>query len=313
MRAWLQVNKVSRSYGSVKALDHISFTAEQGSVTALLGRNGAGKSTLMNILTGYLSMSGGEVILGGKNITEDPVAARRQIGYLPETPPLYADMTVEEYLRYCARLKRLPSSGIRKEVWRVLEVTGLSDHAGRLTGHLSKGYRQRTGLAQALIGDPPLLILDEPGSGLDPMQMIGMRELIRTAGKEKTVLLSSHILGEVTGICSRALVLNQGRLCFDGPMGHLIGNRNVLLVSIRSSFDPAPLLSGLEGVVRLERKGGDNTRYDYRLFCAPDADVRENVFRMCAARDAVLLEMVQEMGTLEDAFVKLTGNGEETR
>ncbi len=313
MNAWLQVNGVSRSYGSVKALDHISFTAEQGSVTALLGRNGAGKSTLMNILTGYLSMSGGEVILDGKNIAEDPVAARRQIGYLPETPPLYADMTVEEYLRYCARLKRLPAAGIRKEVRRVLELTGLSDHAGRLAGHLSKGYRQRTGLAQALIGDPPLLILDEPGSGLDPLQMIGMRDLLRAAGKEKTVLLSSHILGEVTGICERALVLNQGKLCFDGPMTYLIGNRNMLLVSIRSCFDPAPLLSGLQGVVQAECTGNADSRYDYRVFCEQDADVREAVFRMCAAQEMVLLEMVPERGTLEDAFVKLTGNGEERR
>lgn len=310
MSAWLQVNGVGRSYGSVKALDHISFTAEQGSVTALLGRNGAGKSTLMNILTGYLSMSEGEVILGGKNIAEDPVAARRQIGYLPETPPLYADMTVEEYLRYCARLKRVPSSGIRNEVRRVLEVTGLSDHAGRLTGHLSKGYRQRTGLAQALIGDPPLLILDEPGSGLDPLQMIGMRDLLRLAGKEKTVLLSSHILGEVTGICDRALVLNQGRLCFDGPMTQLLRGRNVLLISIRSRFDPLPMLSALAGVTRAECTGEEEDRHDYRLFCEQDADVREQVFRMCAAQEAVLLKMVPEMGTLEDAFVKLTGNGE---
>lgn len=222
METTLDVRGVTRRYGTREVLKGITFAAQKGEIIALLGRNGTGKSTLMNTITGYLCQSGGDISICGYDVLTQPLEARRRTGYLPEQPPLYPDMTVTEYLRYCCRLRGLKASTQKAEIARVIALTGLEAYAHRLSGRLSKGYRQRLGVAQALLGQPPLLILDEPGSGLDPLQMAQMREVIRRAGQDSTILLSSHLLSEVTNVCGRAIVLDEGVIRYDGTMDALL-------------------------------------------------------------------------------------------
>lgn len=304
MTPMLTVQSVSKRYGARTVLSNVSFTAHKGEIIALLGRNGAGKSTMMNILTGYIAMSEGEAMVGGCNVQTEPMAARRLIGYLPEQPPLYPDMTVTEYLHYCAELKGLPRAQRHSEIDEVIQHTGLSEYAHRLSGRLSKGYRQRLGLAQALLGKPALLILDEPGSGLDPLQMQQMRDVIRIASEHSTVLLSSHILSEVTNVCTRALVLEQGVLRYDGDMRTLLHAEGCLSVLWQGDQNLLPALQALPGVGSVSlAPDGDCTRALIRH--DPQQDLRAAISGLLQSRGAMLLELYPHQADLETAFLRL--------
>ncbi len=306
MTPMLIVDHVSRRYGSRLALKDVSFTAGEGEIIALMGRNGAGKSTLMNVLTGYLAMTEGQALIGGHNVQKEPLAARRLVGYLPEQPPLYPDLTVREYLTYCARLKDLPRKDIRREIDRVIERTTLQEYAGRLSSRLSKGYRQRLGMAQALLGKPKLLILDEPSSGLDPLQMVQMRELVLSAAKDSTVLLSSHMLSEVTNICTRALVLDQGTLRYDGSMQQLLESANVLRIVAQGGHGLQEALSALPGVTAVRRAaGGAPEEITLDVLGAAGKDLRAAVSGCITQCGATLLELSPQRDGLEGAFLRL--------
>lgn len=299
----LKVDRISRRYGSRLALKELSFEAGPGEIIALMGRNGAGKSTLMNILTGYLAPSEGQAFIGGHDVQASPLEARRFVGYLPETPPLYPDLTVREYLTYCARLKGVEKKAIRAEVERVIGRTGLTEYANRLSRALSKGYRQRLGMAQALLGSPALLILDEPGSGLDPLQMVQMRELILDAAKESTILLSSHILSEVTNVCTRAIVIEAGEKRYDGPMSTLLQGENALRVVYQGGENVSEALRAIPGVtaVRVLPEGESALEV-----CAETgADIRRAVSGCVSDCGAALLELTPLRGGLENAFLRL--------
>ena len=299
----LKVEHLSRRYGSRSALRDLSFTAGEHEIIALMGRNGAGKSTLMNILTGYLAPSEGQVLIGGHDVKSDPLSARRLVGYLPETPPLYPDLTVREYLTYCARLKGIDKKRIRNEVECVIERAGLKEYRNRLSRALSKGYRQRLGMAQALLGSPALLILDEPGSGLDPLQMVQMRELILDAAKDCTVLLSSHILSEVTNVCTRAIVIEAGEKRYDGPMSALLQGENALRVVFSGSDLVAESLRNLPGVTLVRPVPGKENTVD--VCHEAGRDFRLDVSQCITGCGAFILEMIPMQGGLENAFLRL--------
>ena len=300
----LRVDHVSKRYGALPALRDVSFTADKGEIIALLGRNGAGKSTLMNILTGYIAATEGSAAVAGHDVQLSPMEARRQVGYLPEQPPLYPDMTVTEYLRYCAQLKGLAKKAMPGEIASVIERTGLEEYARRLCGRLSKGYRQRLGLAQALLGSPALLILDEPGSGLDPLQMVQMRDVIREAGQGSTVLLSSHILSEVTSVCSRALVLDRGRLCYDGAMETLLRPEGRLRILARRGSELPEMLRRLPGVRHVSAQVQEEL-YSIDVTHDPEIDLRGQAFQAAVEAGAELMELTPASAGLEEAFLRL--------
>ena len=219
----IEVKHITKSYGRRSALDDVSFKIDEGDVLGFLGANGAGKSTTMNIITGYISSDSGEVLINGKSILDDPTEAKKNIGYLPEIPPLYNDMTVEKYLKFMFDLKkvRLP---MKEHINSICDKVGITDVKGRIIKHLTKGYRQRVGLAQALLGDPPVLILDEPTVGLDPAQIIEMRKLIKELGEKHTIILSSHVLSEVQAVCDKIIIINNGKIAAQGVTDELTGS-----------------------------------------------------------------------------------------
>lgn len=308
METTLDVRGVTRRYGAREVLKGITFAAQKGEIIALLGRNGTGKSTLMNTITGYLCQSGGDIAICGYDVLRQPLEARRRTGYLPEQPPLYPDMTVTEYLRYCCRLRGLKNPRQATEIARVIELTGLGEYANRLSGRLSKGYRQRLGVAQALLGQPPLLILDEPGSGLDPLQMAQMREVIRRAGEDSTVLLSSHLLSEVTNVCGRAIVLDEGVIRYDGSMNDLLRGAASLRLLYRGDAPMAALLRDLPGVTEVSELPCDEA--DGHLLVIHHemhADLRAQVSSLCAQSGCALLEESSGSDALEDAFLHVIG------
>ena len=296
----------------VKAVDDISFTVEQGEIVGFLGPNGAGKTTTMNILTGCLSATSGRVLIDGIDILENPMEAKRRIGYLPEQPPLYQDMTVREYLLFVAELK-----GTRKKADRIAAVenacarTGLQEMEGRLIRNLSKGYRQRVGIAQALIGNPPVLILDEPTVGLDPNQIIEIRSLIKSLGKHHTVILSSHILPEVEAVCDRLVIINGGRIVADDTANNLSlkysKDRRLTARIAGPEKDVKTLIGGIGGVREIavlgEKEPGVN---EYLITPEPNADIRRELFTRLAGRSWPLLGLKSAEMTLEDIFVMLT-------
>jgi ABC-2 type transport system ATP-binding protein len=291
------------------AVDDVSFSVGKGEIVGLLGPNGAGKTTTLRMLSGYLPATGGTVTVAGHDVFNESLAVRRSIGYLPESAPLYGDMRVQEYLRYRGRLKGLRGKRLRTRTTDVLASCGLSDVAGRVIGRLSKGYRQRVGLADALIHEPELLLLDEPTLGLDPNQIRQIRTLIRGLAKRHTVLLCSHILPEVELICERVLILNQGRVvASDTPeklAGLLKGNRNVTL-DLRAQRDEAlAALSAVPGVVGVSaRENGEWTQFTCQ--CDKGADVREALHRAVVDHGWPLRELAAEKVDLEAVFVAMT-------
>ncbi len=313
----IEVNNLTKKYGDHIAVDHLSFRVEKGQIYGFLGPNGAGKSTTMNIITGYLAASEGSVTIDGHDIQKEPEEAKRAIGYLPELPPLYVDMTVAEYLKFVAELKKVPKSEQSAQIAEVMEMTQISDMKNRLIKNLSKGYRQRVGLAQAILGYPEVIILDEPTVGLDPKQIIEIRDLIRKLGENHTVILSSHILSEVSAVCDHIMIIAHGKLvASDSPEGlqKLMSGSMELRLTIKGSFEAAKeALEGIEGVDTVENKGMDGQDCaKLSVLSKEDVDIREQVFYALASARLPILEMIPIEKSLEDIFLELTEeNGEE--
>jgi len=298
----VKVTQLVKIYGTQHAVDGISFEAHKGEVLGFLGPNGAGKTTTMKIVTGYLPQSSGKVEVCGFDVTENPMETRARVGYLPELNPLYREMYVREYLAFTAGLHQVKNAA--KRVDEMVERTGLSSHRQKQIGELSKGYRQRVGLAQAMLHDPEVLILDEPTSGLDPNQIIEIRQLIKDLGKEKTVILSTHILGEVEAVCDRAIIINKGKLVADAPIQELkqqfIG-QSIVTAEFAETVDKNLLLSIAN--VQTIRSLGNNK---WHLTADATQDVRAAVFAFAVANHLTLLELHKEVFSVEDVFQQLT-------
>lgn len=314
----IEVKNLVKQYGSKRAVDGISFTVNDGEILGFLGPNGAGKSTTMNMITGCLSATSGSVSIDGADILEEPLKAKKNIGYLPEVPPLYPDMTVDEYLSFVFDLKKvkLPK---KQHIAEVCSLVGIEDVRGRVIKHLSKGYRQRVGMAEALLGDPEVLILDEPTVGLDPKQITEIRALIKELGKERTVILSSHILSEVQAVCERVIVINKGRLAADGTPEELsrsLSGQNKLILRVEGpEQEVQSVLSAVPGVGRAVSLGEKEPGcFDFEVEAKDGTDLRREICKSVFEHGWLLLEMRSSAPSLEEVFLRLTGDGaEETK
>lgn len=313
----IQVTNLTKKYGSHLAVSGISFTVKDGEVLGFLGPNGAGKSTTMNILTGYLSATAGSVSIDGYDILENPNEAKMRIGYLPELPPLYLDMTVKEYLGFIYDLKkvRFPKTPHIAEICRLVKIDNV---ANRLIKNLSKGYRQRVGIAQALIGNPDVLILDEPTVGLDPKQIIEIRSLITELGKNHTVILSSHILSEIQAVCERVIIINNGKLVADNSPENLSrilsSDHSTSVRVVGPKTDVMKLLSTIPGVKQVTCVGAHEDRsYDFTVDPEDNVDVRKAIFSRLAERKWPILEMKSNELSLEQIFLRLTDMSADTQ
>ncbi len=298
----VQVSHLVKTYGAQRAVDDVSFEAQKGQVLGFLGPNGAGKSTTMKVVTGFLPPSSGSVKVCGIDPETDPMAVRKKIGYLPEHNPLYLDMYVREYLEFVGKLHKVSKLGDRIEA--MIEQVGLTREANKRIQALSKGYRQRVGLAQSMLHDPEVLILDEPTSGLDPNQLAGIREMIQELGKTKTVILSTHIMQEVQAVCDRVLIINQGKLVADDSIAGLqdrISGESVVVIELDRPIDMT-FIEAIKGVQRIERQA-DTT---YRVFADPSVDIRKGLFKLAVEKDRVLLGMSRETYSVEEVFRQLT-------
>jgi ABC-2 type transport system ATP-binding protein len=309
----IEVHDLVKYYGNHVAVDHLSFKVEKGQIYGFLGPNGAGKTTTMNIMTGYIGPTEGKVVINGHDILEEPEAAKRSIGYLPEQPPLYADMTPREYLEFAAELKGLDAEESRKSVDKVIGLTKIDDMQDRLIRNLSKGYRQRVGLAQAILGMPEILILDEPTVGLDPKQILEIRELIRSLSREHTIILSSHILSEVQEVCDHVLIIHRGRLVVSGTPKELEeqmrGGAMELLVRSSNPDFVRKTLAAVEGAGRVDcTMTSAPNEESVILEPADNRDLREAVFHACVKADCPLLMMRPTGISLESIFLQLTAD-----
>ena len=301
----VEVKNLTKVYGDIKAVDDISFTVGSGEVLGFLGPNGAGKSTTMNIITGYLSSSSGTVTVDGTEILENPKETKAKIGYLPEIPPLYPDMTVKAYLEFMYDIKKvkLPKEEHIDEVMAIVKISDVKD---RLIKNLSKGYKQRVGFAQALLGNPPVLILDEPTVGLDPKQIIEIRNLIRGLGKKHTVIFSSHVLSEVSAICDRIIVISNGKIVADAKTDELstvISGKGQLLLEVEGSSSAVSCaINEVYGVKKVTSTGNNRYAVDYDN----TVDIRRGVFNSLTKAGCVILEMKSGGLTLEESFLQLT-------
>ncbi len=314
--AIVEVNHLTKRYGKHTAVEDISFTVEDKQIYGFLGPNGAGKSTTMNIMTGYLAPTEGEVTINGYDMMREPEKAKQHIGYLPEVPPVYPDMTVLEYLRFAAELKRIPKTERNEQILNVMELTQVSEVAGRLIKNLSKGYRQRVGLAQAILGEPDVIILDEPMVGLDPRQIIEMRDLIKDLGKRHTVILSSHILSEVNAVCDRITIISGGKLiASDSPEGlqDRIQSSYVLEATVKASMEQLQsVLDTIETVVQVEVKQSHMSDCVTVLIRTKDnADIREELSMKLYENRLPIMGMNLQEHSLEDIFLELTEKDEE--
>ncbi len=311
----IEVKNLTKVYGNHIAVDHVSFTIDSGKIYGFLGPNGAGKTTTMNIITGCLAATEGTVTVDGHDIFEEPIPAKKNIGYLPEVPPLYQDMTVIDYLRFVAEAKGVKGKEIVSEVARVMEKTDITDMRLRLIKNLSKGYRQRVGLAQAILGDPKVIILDEPTVGLDPQQLIEIRDLIRELGKDRTVMLSSHIMQEISAVCDTLIIISKGKLVAEDTPENLSKRAErgpMMKLTVRTDKEKAkeilaPLGEAVE--VRASRVSGKNET-ELEIGILTDEDVREKIFFAFADAKVAILSMAREQQSLEDVFLSLTGGGE---
>ena len=306
----IQVRNLTKLYGSKTAVDNISFDIEKGKIYGFLGPNGAGKSTTLNIVTGCISATSGSVLINGKDILKRPTEAKKHIGYLPEIPPLYPDMTPLEYLTFVAEAKGVGAEDTYLQVKKVMDMTSLERVSDRLIGNLSKGYQQRVGIAQALLGDPDIVILDEPTVGLDPKQIIEIRDLIRELGKTKTVILSSHILAEISAVCDHVMILSGGKLVADdtlvGLENSMNANNKLTLVAKAGAEQALAVLSGVENVSTLTVLAMENDCTRIAVTFEDDVDIREDVFNAFSEAHIPLLHMSLDRLTLEEIFLDLT-------
>jgi ABC-2 type transport system ATP-binding protein len=304
----IEAQNLSRRYGDFTAVDGVSFSAADHEILGMLGPNGAGKTTTIRMITGFLPPTSGRVTVAGRDLFESPTEVRRQLGYLPENVALYPEMRVEEYLAYRARLEGLTATDSRAAIGEAIERCLLDDVRHQIVGTLSKGYRQRVGLATAILHRPSVLVLDEPTVGLDPKQIIAIRELIRELGRERTLLLSTHILPEVELLCDRVVIIDRGRIAAEGTPDSLrqafVGNPGVRVTVKDAPPEAREILAGIGGVSAVEPGGAGAG--SFVLQCARAADPREQVFRAAVERHWVLLELAIERASLEDVFVRLT-------
>ena len=305
----IEVRNLVKKYGSHLAVDQLSFTVEQGQIYGFLGPNGAGKSTTMNIMTGYIGATSGEVLIHGHNILKEPELAKKSIGYLPEIPPLYTDMTVMEYLKFVAELKKISKREIAEAVGEVIEMVQLEEVKLRLIKNLSKGYKQRVGLAQAIIGFPEVIILDEPMVGLDPKQIIEIRELIRQLAEKHTVILSSHILAEVREICDHIMIISKGKLvASDTPenLEKLLDKTETITLEVEAESEVVEqVLESMEKEMTWEIKSAEEGIVVV-VIKTQEEDLRKELSRALALADCQLLTLKRETATLEDIFLELT-------
>lgn len=314
--AVVEVKNLTKRYGKHTAVEGLSFSVESGQIYGFLGPNGAGKSTTMNIMTGYLASSGGEVLINGHDMMREPEEAKKCIGYLPEVPPVYPDMTVREYLQFAAELKGILKKERKQQIAEVMELTKVTEVSGRLIKNLSKGYRQRVGLAQAILGEPDVIILDEPMVGLDPRQIIEMRDLIRDLGKKHTVILSSHILSEVSAVCDHIMIISDGRLvASDSPEGlqRLIQGSSSLEAVVKATMQQIrEVIDTIEAVAGMEEKPShmpDCVMVSIRT--KDNADIREELSMKLYERKLPIMGMSMQEHSLEDIFLELTERQEE--
>ena len=313
----IEVTNLVRRYGPHIAVDHANFKIEKGEIVGFLGPNGAGKSTTMNILTGYLSSTEGTVKVNGMDILEHPMEIKKKIGYLPENPPLYMDMTVNEYLSFTGDIKKIPKSEKTSRMNRIMETVGITDVSKRLIKNLSKGYKQRVGLAQAMIGDPEVLIMDEPTAGLDPKQILEIRDLINQLGKDHTIILSSHILPEVSAVCRRVLIINKGVIVADDTpenlASRLLGGSHIHLRLDGTEADISKALGKVPSVRKLDFKESEEPGTAQLVAQAEaDTDIRRDIFKALSSANIPILMMRSLDMSLEEIFLNLTTNEEAT-
>lgn len=311
----IEVKNVTKKYGKSVAVENISFKIEDGEIVGLLGPNGAGKSTTMNIITGYIEQNEGEVIVDGYNMLKKPKKAKKEIGYMPEGVPLYTDLTVKEFVTYMAELKQVDRKVRKEKVEKIIKETGLKDVEKKLIKNLSRGYKQRVSMAGALVGEPKILILDEPTVGLDPKQITEIRNLIKELGKTHTVILSSHILSEVSQICNKVIIINKGKIvAVDTPenLENKVSNNNAIYITIE---DPENKINSIKNQIKniknieLIEEKDDGTK-QYMIEAKGDTDLRKSIFSELAKEDITVFEMKKADTTLEEAFMKLIEGGE---
>ena len=298
----IEVKNITKKYGSFTAVDNISFKIEEGEIIGLLGPNGAGKSTTMNMITGYIEPTEGEISIEGYDISKKSKKAKAQIGYMPEGVPLYSDLTVKEFVTYMAELKKVDRKTRKEKVEKIIEQTGLKEVEKKLTRNLSRGYKQRVSMAGALVGEPKILILDEPTVGLDPKQITEIRALIKELGKTHTIILSSHILSEVSQICNKVIIINKGKIvAIDTPenLEKKVSTNNATYVTVEDT----------ENKIEIIKENEDGTK-QYVLESDKDVDLRKIVFNEFAKENITIFEMKKADTTLEDAFMKLIEGGE---
>ncbi len=305
----IEIKGLTKSYGSINAIENLNFKVNKGEVVGFLGPNGAGKSTTMKILTGYMAPTSGIVKVAGYDVFENPIEVKKRIGYLPEVPPVYLDMRVGDYLTYVAQLKKVPKAELSKKVQRAIDKTYLGDVRNRLIGNLSKGFKQRVGIAEAIVSEPEILILDEPTVGLDPKQVAEIRTLIQTLSGDHTVILSTHILPEVQATCQRIIIINRGKIVaedtLEGLNKKMSGSHQILLKVKNPSDSFKSQLSNVAGVVGVQDKGEGKLVIDAS---EPDDVMMERVAQASIQSHAGLLELRPLGGNLEEIFIKLTSN-----
>ena len=310
----IEVKNVTKSYGKAVAVNDISFTIKEGEIVGLLGPNGAGKSTTMNMITGFIEPTQGEIIVDGYDMAKKPRKAKKEIGYMPEGVPLYTDLTVKEFVTYMAEIKQVNKKERKEKVEKILKETGLNDVEKKLIKNLSRGYKQRVSMAGALVGGPKILILDEPTVGLDPKQITEIRSLIKELGKTHTVILSSHILSEVSQICNKVIIINKGKIiAIDTPenLENKVSKNNCLYVTVEDTENKMETMKEkIKDIKKLElvQSNEDGTK-QYVIEANEDVDLRNTIFSEFAKENITIFEMKKADSTLEDAFMKLIEGG----
>ena len=310
----IEVKNITKKYGKVTAVDDVSFNIEDGEIVGFLGPNGAGKTTTMNIITGFIEPTDGTVIINGKDISKKSKQAKKEIGYMPENVPLYTDLTVKEFVRYMAELKLVERKDRKSEVENIIEKTGLKDVQNKIIKNLSRGYKQRVSMAGALVGNPKVLVLDEPTVGLDPKQIIEIRKLIKDLGKTHTVILSSHILSEISQICERVIIINKGKIvAINTPekLEEQVKEKNILLVTVEDKEEKMNNIK-IEGLKKIEMiKDNEDGTKQYKLISDAKIDLRKKIVEILPKENITIFELKKDEVSLEDAFIKLIEEGGE--
>ncbi len=309
----IEVQNITKKYGDFVAVDDINFSIKKGEVVGFLGPNGAGKSTTMSMITGYIEPTSGKILVNGNDINLKPKQAKKQIGYMPENVPLYPELTVKEFVAYMADLKLVARKEKKEEIARVIEITGLQDVQNKIIKNLSKGYKQRVSLAGALVGNPPILILDEPTVGLDPKQVIDIRNLIKSLGKEHTILISSHILSEISQMCNKIIIINKGKIlkiASTEEIEETTTDSSEVIVTVEEEKNQfkniKKSIPDIEKIEKIEENGKEKV---YSVKYNGKDDIRKILFKECAKQDITIVEMKKKENSLEDAFLKITQEG----